>query len=187
MTTPTQLNAEAARVGRLLRERGLKIVLAESCTGGLVSAALTTVPGISANHCGSAVVYQVETKARWLGISPVILEKPGPVSRVVAEAMARAVLEKTPHADLAAAVTGHLGPDAPAKQDGLVFVAVAVRRVEPRASATQAKVFVTRHLLPAPESGGGKLPSKRQLRTRRQRAAAFLVLDEVRRRLKHDR
>jgi nicotinamide mononucleotide (NMN) deamidase PncC len=52
---------------------------------------------------------------------------PGPVSREVAEQMAVRVLAKTPEADLAAAVTGHLGPNAPARLDGLVFAAVAWR------------------------------------------------------------
>lgn len=110
-----------------LRENGLKIVFAESCTAGLVSATLAKIPGISTFHCGSAVVYRLDTKHNWLGVSEDLLKNPGPVSREVAEAMAQGVLRMTPEADLAAAITGHLGPNAPANQDGLIWMAVAQR------------------------------------------------------------
>ena len=120
--------AAARRVARLLKSTGRKVVFAESCTGGLVSGALTRIPGISEHHCGGLVVYRNETKAAYLGISPALLADPGPVSRSVVELMARNVLERTPEADLSAAVTGHLGPNAPAPLDGLVFLAIAVRQ-----------------------------------------------------------
>ena len=117
----------ARRVARLLAKSGRKVVFAESCTGGLVSGALTKVPGISSYHCGGVVVYRNETKQAYLGIAKSVLDDPGPVSREVAEQMAVRVLAKTPEADVAAAVTGHLGPNAPAKLDGLAFTAVAWR------------------------------------------------------------
>jgi nicotinamide-nucleotide amidase len=117
----------ARRVARLLVQSGRKVVFAESCTGGLVSGALTRIAGISSYHCGGVVVYRNETKTAYLGIPPELLQRRGAVSREVAEEMARRVLVKTPEADLAAAVTGHLGPHAPARQDGLVFIAVAWR------------------------------------------------------------
>lgn len=104
-----------------------RIVFAESCTAGLVSATLGRIPGISQWLCGSAVVYRLDTKHRWLGVSQADLIQPGPVSPQVAEAMARGVLERTPEADLAVAVTGHLGPDAPLEQDGLVYLAGLLR------------------------------------------------------------
>ena len=111
----------------MLQQTGRKVAFAESCTGGLVSGALTKIPGISSYHCGGVVVYRNETKVAYLGISAAMLDDPGPVSREVAEQMAVRVLAKTPEADVSAAVTGHLGPNAPARQDGLVFAAVAWR------------------------------------------------------------
>lgn len=119
--------ASALNLATGLRENGLKIVFAESCTAGLVSATLARIPGISDYHCGSAVVYRLDTKHRWIDVPEALLLDPGPVSQVVAEAMARGVLEKTPEADMAAAITGHLGPNAPAGMDGLVWMAIARR------------------------------------------------------------
>lgn len=112
-----------------LRERRLRLVLAESCTAGLVSAKLGAIPGISEWLCGSAVVYRLETKHQWLGVPRELFHPPGPgvVSREVAVAMARGALAHTPEADLAAAITGHLGPQAPVDQDGLIWMAVAQR------------------------------------------------------------
>ena len=120
--------SSARRVAKLLKASVLKVVFAESCTGGLVSGSLTKIPGISEHHCGGVVVYRNETKTAYLDIPPKLLDDPGPVSRQVAELMAQRVLDRTPEADLAAAVTGHLGPNAPANLDGLVFVAIALRK-----------------------------------------------------------
>ncbi|HET6424444.1 MAG TPA: CinA family protein [Planctomycetaceae bacterium] len=127
--------AAALALATELREKGLKIVFAESCTAGLASATLARIPGISEQHCGSAVVYRLDTKHEWLGVSRGLLEDPGPVSKEVAEAMATGVLKKTPEADIAAAITGHLGPNAPAGQDGLIWMAVASRAGSPNVSA----------------------------------------------------
>lgn len=117
----------ARRVARLLKTSQRKVAFAESCTGGLVSGALTRIPGISDYHCGGVVVYRNETKQAYLGISAPVLKNPGPVSGKVAELMARGVLQLTPEASLAVSVTGHLGPNAPADLDGLVFTTVAWR------------------------------------------------------------
>jgi PncC family amidohydrolase len=122
------ITSSARRVASLLKLTGLKVVFAESCTGGLVSGSLTKIPGISEHHCGGMVVYRNETKAAFLDIPRKLLNDPGPVSRPVADLMAWRVLNQTPEADLSAAVTGHLGPNAPANLDGLVFVAIAVRK-----------------------------------------------------------
>jgi len=119
--------AAGQNLANVLQSRRRRIVFAESCTAGLVSAILARVPGVSEWHCGSAVVYRLDTKHRWLGVSQALLDDPGPVSREVAVAMAAGVLERTPEADFAAAVTGHLGPNAPDDQDGLIWVAVASR------------------------------------------------------------
>jgi len=103
------------------------VVFAESCTGGLVSGALTKIPGISNYHCGGVVVYRNETKMAYLDIPAELLDDPGPVSAAVTELMASKVLEKTPEADFALSVTGHLGPNAPPQLDGTVYAAIAVR------------------------------------------------------------
>jgi len=174
MANLRDVTAAARRLGRLLERHELKIVLAESCTGGLISASLTTIPGISAYHCGSAVVYQVETKAEWLGISPAVLEKPGPVSRVVATAMAENVLRKTPKANLSAAVTGHLGPGAPKNQDGLIYAAVAMRG-SGTTGKRQMKTVVKKHLL-VDERTGARARRPEEIRLKRQRSAALYVL-----------
>lgn len=121
------LLSAARRVARLLQQSNHKIVFAESCTAGLVSATLSRIAGISAWHCGGVVTYRNETKAAYLGIDPKVLKRPGPVSELVARRMAEGVLGKTPEATIAASITGHLGPNAPPKLDGLVYVAIALR------------------------------------------------------------
>jgi PncC family amidohydrolase len=121
------LLSAARRVARLLQQSNHKIVFAESCTAGLVSATLSRIAGISSWHCGGVVTYRNETKTAYLGIDPKVLKKPGPVSELVAREMAERVLSKTPEATIAASVTGHLGPNAPSKLDGIVYVAIALR------------------------------------------------------------
>src|SRR5262245_25098746 len=108
------ISTAARRLARLVKRTGLKVVFAESCTGGLVSGALTAIPGISDFHCGGVVVYRNETKIVYLKIPPKLLKDVGPVSQEVAALMARRILDLTPEADLSASVTGHLGPNAPA-------------------------------------------------------------------------
>ena len=177
MNTWRELTADARRLARLLKQTNTRIVLAESCTGGLVSAALTRIPGISKYHCGSAVVYRIGTKNRWLGIARSVLEQPGPVSREVAALMAESVLQKTPEADVAASVTGHLGPDAPPKQDGLIYVGITARDVPHRRK--KRLTVVKRHWLQKP-SGQPSATEVRRLRDRRQIEAARFVLGTVR-------
>lgn len=146
---PQPLQSVVQQVADRLAQRNLKIVFAESCTGGLVSALLARIPGISSYLCGSAVVYRLDTKHRWLGIPEATLINPGPVSEPVARAMAEGALSGTPESQIAASVTGHLGPNAPGEQDGLVFVGVAVRGsscrvVEdrlPKFSASEADLY----------------------------------------------
>jgi PncC family amidohydrolase len=181
MTRRTNLHVSARRVARRLKARNLKIVFAESCTGGLISAALTRIPGISSHLCGSAVVYQIETKNEWLGVAPGILKNPGPVSEPVARAMAEGVLAKTPQADLSASITGHLGPDSPPGQDGLLYCAVATRK--PARRAKRFDTVIVEHWLTASRA---KTPSeKTRLRIARQAAAADFVLSEVLKSLEH--
>ncbi len=111
-----------------LARKQLKIVFAESCTGGLVSAALAGVPGISEWLCGSAVTYRSPTKVAWLGVDALQIAEHTAVCSGVALQMAVGVLEKTPEADLSLSITGHLGPGVAEEMDGLVFVGIARRR-----------------------------------------------------------
>lgn len=121
-----------------LSQHQLKLVLAESCTGGLVAAQIARVPGVSNWFCGSAVTYRSETKSAWLKIDPVTMDRYSAVSHEVASLMVSGVLRITPEADIAGAITGHFGPDAPPGFDGIVFVASALRSdSHPRVSRIQ--------------------------------------------------
>jgi PncC family amidohydrolase len=122
-----KLGLHARKVAALLQATHNRLVLAESCTGGMVAAALAGVPGISDCLCGSAVTYRNDTKRRWLSVPVSILKKQGPVSEETTAAMALGALEKTPEASVAAAVTGYLGPHSPQGQDGRLFIAVALK------------------------------------------------------------
>ena len=168
-----ELSVAANRLARLLHRLDLKLVLAESCTGGLVSATLAGIPGISNHLCGSAVVYRMGTKASWLGISEAVLDDPGPVSSVVAERMAQSVLRMTPEADLAASVTGHLGPDAPARQDGLIYIGFAARCAG--VIHRRKTCLVARHWLQR-GTASSEVRAGKRLRLRRQLQAAHLVI-----------
>lgn len=127
---PPRLIAAALETARLLTTLELKLVLAESCTGGLAAAALTGVPGISNWFCGSAVVYRTATKRAWLQVDPPAFEPPevDSVGPQTSYALAKAAGESTPEADVAAAISGHLGPNAPAGLDGQAFIRITATR-----------------------------------------------------------
>jgi nicotinamide-nucleotide amidase len=107
----------------LLRERGLTLATAESCTGGLVSARLTDVPGSSAVLVGGIVAYSNDVKAAQLGVPEAVLQEHGAVSAETAAAMARGARERL-GADVAVSVTGVAGPDGGTEEKpvGLVFL-----------------------------------------------------------------
>lgn len=111
-----------ALVLRLLRERGLTLATAESCTGGLVAARLTDVPGSSDVFVGSVVAYADGVKAAALGVPDDVLAAHGAVSAETAAAMAAGARARL-RADVAVAVTGIAGPGggSPQKPVGLVF------------------------------------------------------------------
>jgi nicotinamide-nucleotide amidase len=115
-------------VGRLLVERGLTLATAESCTGGLIGARLTAVPGSSRYYRGGVVAYANEAKRDLLGVPEALLREHGAVSGPVARAMAEGARARLA-ADLALATTGISGPDGgtPEKPVGLVWVALASR------------------------------------------------------------
>jgi nicotinamide-nucleotide amidase len=118
----------AKRLLALCRVRGLKIATAESCTGGLVAAALTEIPGSSDVVERGFVTYSNEAKHEMLGVPNAILRKFGAVSRQTAQAMARGAL-KNSAADIAVSITGIAGPGGatPGKPVGLVHLAAAAR------------------------------------------------------------
>jgi nicotinamide-nucleotide amidase len=148
-------------VGRLLRERGARVAVAESCTGGLVAAKLTDVPGSSDYFLGGVVAYADAAKRALLGVPEALLEQHGAVSDPVARAMAEGVRARF-GADLAVATTGISGPGggSEAKPVGLVHVALA------DASGTHSDHFV--------------FPLDR---TRHRQLTAQVALDWIRRRL----
>jgi len=102
------------------------IVTAESCTGGLIAAALTDVPGSSAAVYGGYVTYANTAKSRMIHVQARLIRDYGAVSNQVARAMADGA-RNTAHADFAVAVTGIAGPDGGSERKpvGLVYVAVS--------------------------------------------------------------
>ena len=129
MGSPTDIaHAVATDLATQLSTSQQKIVFAESCTAGMAAALLGGCPGISAWLCGSAVTYREETKTRWLNIDSLLLKQFSAESAETTRQMAEAVLQKTPEANVAAAITGHLGPQAPPEIDGRIFMAIAIRK-----------------------------------------------------------
>jgi nicotinamide-nucleotide amidase len=106
-------------------EMGVTLATAESCTGGLVSAALTAVPGSSKVFEAGFVTYANSAKETILNVAPSLIRTQGAVSRDVAFAMARGALAHT-SARVAVGITGVAGPDGgtPEKPVGLVHIAV---------------------------------------------------------------
>lgn len=123
-----QTRAAAIALLDLCKAKKLMVATAESCTGGLVVAALTDIAGSSAVVDRGFVTYTNEAKEEMLGVPAETLRAHGAVSKNTAEAMARGVLEHSP-ADLAVSVTGIAGPGGgtPEKPVGLVHLAAAVR------------------------------------------------------------
>ena len=97
------------QVGQLLRARGLKLVLAESCTGGLLGSRISDVPGSSEYFLGGVVAYAYEAKANLLGVSWDTLNTKGAVSRETVLEMARGVRQRM-KAHVGVSVSGVAGP-----------------------------------------------------------------------------
>lgn len=132
MSGPVETLADA------LRSRGLKLATAESCTGGLIAAACTTLAGSSDWFERGFVTYSNEAKTEMLGVDAVLIAAHGAVSEAVARVMAEGALAHS-RADLAVAVTGIAGPGGavPGKPVGTVWLATARR-----GAATQAERVV---------------------------------------------
>jgi nicotinamide-nucleotide amidase len=105
----------AEELGAALKARGLMLVLAESCTGGMVAQRVTSIAGSSAWFDRGFVTYSNAAKIEMLGVSPATLEKSGAVSEEVAKEMALGCLKsgtlKNSNAHIAASITGIAGPD----------------------------------------------------------------------------
>lgn len=139
---PDELVAAAGRVVEANRTAGLTIALAESCTGGLVSAALTEIAGSSDVFVAGFVTYANDAKRRQLGVNAEILATFGAVSPAVAWAMALGAVERS-GADVAVSITGVAGPGGGTakKPVGTVVFAKARRDSDPDAVRTDQKQF----------------------------------------------
>ncbi len=122
------------------RALGLQIATVESCTGGLVAAYLTAIPGSSDVVERGYVTYSNAAKAEEVGVDPRLIERVGAVSAEVAEAMAAGAVARSP-ADLAVSITGIAGPGGGSadKPVGLVYIGCALR---------DAPTLVERHVFP---------------------------------------
>ena len=141
---PPDLIALAARVIAENTAAGRKVAVAESCTGGLVCAALTEIAGSSAVLERGFVTYSNEAKHEMLGVSTDLIDTFGAVSVAVAWSMAQGAL-KYSKADVAVAITGVAGPDGGSEQKpvGTVVFAKAERGENLEAVNAELKVFET--------------------------------------------
>ncbi len=133
----TNLELMAFAAVKNLQAAGLTVATAESCTGGLIAAAITGVPGASAAFRYGWVTYCNEAKERELGIPPALIEEHTVVSEPVAAAMAQGAMRKA-GADIGIAVTGNAGPTAAEGEPpvGTICIALA-RRGAPRPVHTE--------------------------------------------------
>jgi len=169
LALPASCASPQEHVAMLLQARGLRLATAESCTGGLIAAAATEIPGASAWFVGAAVVYANEWKESLLGVSAEALAQHGAVSEPVVQGML-AGLGARFAADAGIAVSGVAGPTGGSSEKpvGTVFVGVAVpghtevarvlfpgnrRTVRERTVAT-AFVMLRKALLEHPGEGG---------------------------------
>jgi nicotinamide-nucleotide amidase len=123
-----------SQVAKLLA--GHRLGLAESCSGGLLAARITDVPGASAYMAGSVVSYSNEAKAELLGVDPALIERHGAVSPEVSEAMAEGALERF-GADVAVSITGIAGPDGGTEEKPVGYVCFNARLADGTAIARE--------------------------------------------------
>lgn len=118
-------------VGELLRKRGLRLAVAESCTGGLIGHLVTNVAGSSTYYVGSVTAYAYEAKVRLLGVSWQTLEKFGAVSAETVMEMARGI-RLVLASDVGVAVSGIAGPGGgmPNKPVGTVWIGISTPKEE---------------------------------------------------------
>lgn len=152
-------------LGAMLRERGLRIALAESCTGGLATSRLTDVPGSSDYVEGSVVAYSNLAKTEWVGVPESMIREHGAVSEPVARALAENIAARA-GTEIGVGITGIAGPGGGSEEKpvGTVWIAVAIsgrtdaaicrflggRELVKIWSAVTAADFVRRRLIGAP-------------------------------------
>jgi PncC family amidohydrolase len=113
------------KVHEFFKKKGLTLSVAESCTGGLISHHITTLPGASKFFQAGVISYSAEAKKKILQISPEIISKHGVVSKEAAKEMSEKVRTLT-GTDYSLSTTGNLGPDVlEGKEKGLVYIAVS--------------------------------------------------------------
>ncbi len=161
-----------------LWEKQIHVVIAESCTAGLVSALLGQIPGVSNVLCGSMVVYRASAKQDWLELDPKMLADPtrGTVCAETTRQLAISVLQATPEANWSVAITGHLGPGAPQEQDGCVFLATATRHESTAMIADET----VQNLLSIEPTDSNDIDR----RALRQQEAAWMAIDFLRQSIK---
>jgi PncC family amidohydrolase len=163
MNTPLE-----TRIGTLLRERGLKLATAESCTGGLIADRITDIPGSSDYFVGGVVAYAYEAKVALIHVSWDTLRHHGAVSRETVIEMARGVRTAL-GADLAVSISGIAGPGGglPDKPVGTTFIGLSAtdgdwarkfvwegdRRANKVSSSDAALQFVLDYLTGSPSNG----------------------------------
>jgi PncC family amidohydrolase len=157
------------RLGGLLREKGLRLAVAESCTGGLIASRITDVAGSSEYFDAGVVVYSNQAKQRLLSVPAESIEAHGAVSREVAEKMAEGVRTAT-GSDLGLAVTGIAGPTggSPEKPVGTVYIGLATK------TGTGARTFFRKF-----QFSGGRLEIKAQTSTEALQFAIDLLEGKI--------
>lgn len=147
MTQPHRIWELAQRIVDKAGAEGVMIAAAESCTGGMVAAAITAVPGASAVLDRGFVTYSNDAKTEMLGVTSALIAQQGAVSGPVARAMAAGALARS-RADIAVSITGVAGPSGGSarKPVGLVWFGLAVRsgpvRLEQRVFADASRDLV---------------------------------------------
>jgi len=131
------LNNKSKKIVKLLKKKKIKISFAESCTGGLLSSAMTSVSGSSKVFNLGLIVYSNESKIKVLNISKKLIRKYGAVSEQVCKAMAKNV-SKIGKTNMSISITGIVGPSGGTKQKPVGLVYVGIKRAN--------KVKVNRYL-----------------------------------------
>lgn len=133
----------ARELGEGLAEKGLMFSCAESCTGGLLAAAMTDIPGSSLWFDRGVVSYSNQAKQELLGVHAETLERFGAVSEETAMEMAAGILAAAPRSDFAVSTTGIAGPGGavPGKPVGMVCFGFATRTEEGVTTRAETRVF----------------------------------------------
>ena len=136
------LYALAKQLGEVCLAKNTKIALAESCTGGSLSALITDIAGSSAWFNGSVVVYSNAGKENLIDVSHALIKQDGAVSEPVAKAMAQGVLQKF-SADIALSITGIAGPGGGSEKKPVGTVCFALADKKTGTCESKTMLFVS--------------------------------------------